>query len=55
VGWNLVASVSPSVLFWRVNQKGDVQACAATAKPDEVECRPVAIREVETKPEIKQQ
>ena len=48
--WGLVvATGNPSVVFWRYNSAGEVQACGPTSTPDELECRPVTIRQVEAK------
>jgi hypothetical protein len=49
-GWGIVAVVgNPSMLFVRYNEDGEVQACAPTSKPDEIECRHVTIREAKRK------
>ena len=45
--WGVVAVTgNSSMQFLRFNDKGDFQACALTSKPDEIECRPMTIREV---------
>jgi hypothetical protein len=49
-GWGLVpVTGNPSILFMRYNKNGDVQSCGPTSKPDEIECRPVTIREAKSK------
>ena len=47
-GWGIAVptTANPSVLFYRYNLTGEVQACVATSKPDELECRDVTIRMV---------
>jgi hypothetical protein len=43
--WHVTATMTPGFLFFRYNTAGEVQGCAATTGPAEVECRRLAILE----------
>jgi hypothetical protein len=49
IGLALPTTANSSVLFYRYNSIGEVQACAATSNSNELECRDVTIRVVNEK------